>query len=108
MLVPQCDSRRLVSRRDLNHWPGLGVAFALLLLLVPEAMLHTDGFFYRYRAIFAAGRAMDKLHYVESIVPTNSDTVMPRPRAIFFNDSQNSFSRLTLVLREPMTRRSLR
>ena len=68
--VPPCDSCRLVSRRDLNHWPGVGAAFALLLLLVPEAMLHTDGFFYRYRAVFATGRAMDKLHYVEAIVPT--------------------------------------
>jgi len=60
----------LVSRRDLYHWPGLGAAFALFLLLVPEAMLHTDGFFYRYRAVFAAGRAMDKLRYVEATVPT--------------------------------------
>jgi len=33
-------------------------------------MLHTDGFFYRYRAVFAAGRAMDKLRYVEATVPT--------------------------------------
>jgi hypothetical protein len=60
----------LVSRRDLTRWPGLGAAFALLLLLVPEALLHTDGFFYRYRAVFATGRAMDKLRHIEAIVPT--------------------------------------
>ncbi len=70
MPVPLCDSYRLVSRRDLAHWPGLGAAFALLLLLVPEAVLHTDEFFYRYRAVFAAGRAMDKLNYVEANAPT--------------------------------------
>ena len=70
MPVPLCDSDRLVSRRDLAHWPGLGAAFALLLLLVPEAVLHTDEFFFRYRAVFAAGRAMDKLSYVEANAPT--------------------------------------
>jgi hypothetical protein len=44
----------LVSRRDLTVGPDWERQFALLLLLVPEAMLHTDGFFYRYRAVFAA------------------------------------------------------
>jgi hypothetical protein len=50
--------------------PGLGAAFALLLLLGAEAMLHTDAFLLRYRAVFAAGRAMDKLRHVESNAPT--------------------------------------
>src|SRR5258705_10973381 len=60
----------MVSRRDLTHWPGLGAAFALLLWLAAEAALHTDEFSYRYRAVFAAGRAMDKLNYVEANTPT--------------------------------------
>ncbi len=63
-------SSSMVSRRDLTHWPGLGAAFALLLLLAAEATLHTDEFSYRYRAVFAAGRAMDKLNYVEANTPT--------------------------------------
>ena len=41
-----------------------------MLLLVPEAMLHTDEFFYRFRAVFAVGRAMDKLKFVEANAPT--------------------------------------
>jgi len=55
--------------RDLTKCPGLGVAFALLLLLAAEAALHTDAFLLRYRAVFAAGRAMDKLRHVESDAP---------------------------------------
>jgi hypothetical protein len=42
----------------------------LLLLAVVEAVLHTDGFLYRYRAVFAVGRAMDKVRHVESHPPT--------------------------------------
>ena len=56
--------------RPLTDCPGLGVAFALLLLLGAEAVLHTDAFYYRYRAVFAAGRAMDKLRFVESNAPS--------------------------------------
>lgn len=41
-----------------------------MILLAAEAVLHTDAFCYRYRAVFAAGRAMDKLRYVESNPPT--------------------------------------
>lgn len=48
---------------------GRGFLFALLLLLLPETLLHTDTFLYRYRSVFAAGRAMDKLRYVEAHVP---------------------------------------
>lgn len=57
-------------RVGLTRCPGLGVAFAVLLLLAAEAVLHTDAFVLRYRAAFAPGRAMDKLRYVESNAPT--------------------------------------
>ena len=54
----------------LRDRPGLGIAFALLLLTAVEAILHTDAFLLRYRAVFAAGRAMDKVRYLESNPPT--------------------------------------
>jgi hypothetical protein len=60
---------RVAQRHPRAEYPGLGIAFALLLLLLIEATLHTDAFALRYRAVFAAGRAMDKLTYVESTVP---------------------------------------
>jgi len=60
----------MTTRRSLTRLPGLGLAFALVILLAAEAVLHTDAFFYRYRAVFAAGRAMDKLTYIEANVPT--------------------------------------
>jgi hypothetical protein len=66
---PSAHSFRVAQRHRLGRRPGLGVAFALLLLLAVEAVLHTDAFGLRYRAVFAAGRAMDKLLYVESTVP---------------------------------------
>jgi len=49
--------------------PGAGFGFGLALLFAVEACLHTDEFLYRYRSVFAVGRAMDKLRYVESRVP---------------------------------------
>ena len=49
--------------------PGAGLVFAAALLALVEAYLHTDAFLYRYRSVFAVGRAMDKLRYVESHVP---------------------------------------
>lgn len=49
--------------------PGAGALFALVLLALVEAALHTDAFLQRYRSVFAVGRAMDKLHYVESHAP---------------------------------------
>lgn len=52
------------------HLFGWGSAIGLLLLVLVETWLHTDAFLYRYRSVFAAGRAMDKLHYVESRMPT--------------------------------------
>ncbi len=48
---------------------GWGSGVALLLLALVEAWLHSDDFLYRYRSVFATGRAMDKLHYVESHTP---------------------------------------
>lgn len=41
----------------------------LLLMALVETWLHTDDFLYRYRSVFATGRAFGKLHYVESHPP---------------------------------------
>ena len=49
--------------------PGLGILVALLLLLVVEASFHRDEFLYHFRSVFAAGRAMDKVLYVEAHPP---------------------------------------
>lgn len=51
--------------------PGLGGAFwlALLLLGLTELSLHNETVIHRYRAVFAIGRAYDKLHHVESAPP---------------------------------------
>ncbi len=48
---------------------GAGTLFAFLLLLMVELWLHTDSFLFRYRSVFAAGRAMDKILYIEKNVP---------------------------------------
>ena len=48
---------------------GWGSVVGLLLLALVETWLHTDNFLYRYRSVFATGRAMGKLHYVESHSP---------------------------------------
>lgn len=50
--------------------PGAGFVFGLALVFAVEAYLHTDDFLYRYRSVFAVGRAMNKLRYVELHVPT--------------------------------------
>ena len=50
--------------------PFVGTLVALLLLAGVEYVLHTDAFLYRYRAVFAAGRAMDKLLALEAAPPT--------------------------------------
>lgn len=39
------------------------------LLLAVEVWLHTDAFLYRYRSVFAAGRALDKTGYAERHCP---------------------------------------
>lgn len=49
--------------------PGAGALVALALLLAAEASLHSDTFLYRFRSVFAAGRALDKVIYVERHTP---------------------------------------
>lgn len=51
--------------------PGLGAAFwvAAALILLVEAVMHSDRVIHQYRSVFAAGRAMDKVLYVEKAVP---------------------------------------
>jgi hypothetical protein len=49
--------------------PGRGLLVAVLLLALVELGLHTDAFLYRFRSVFAAGRAFDKLQYVETHTP---------------------------------------
>lgn len=48
---------------------GKGIICALLLLSIAEALLHSDGFLYKYRSVFATGRAMDKILFVEKTTP---------------------------------------
>lgn len=52
--------------------PGLGRAFwlAALLLACAEALLHSEAWMQRYRAVFAVGRALDKVQYVEHTRPS--------------------------------------
>lgn len=49
--------------------PGAGLLVGLLLLSAVEFWLHTDGFLLKFRSVFAAGRAMDKVAYVEKHRP---------------------------------------
>lgn len=51
--------------------PGLGKSFwlAAFILLCVELALHSESVMHRYRSVFAVGRAMDKLHYVERDPP---------------------------------------
>lgn len=49
--------------------PGRGLLVAAVLLVAVEAWLHTDHFLYRFRSVFAAGRAMDKVLHVEASRP---------------------------------------
>ena len=51
--------------------PGLGGAFwfATLFVLCVELALHSEAIIHRYRSVFAVGRAMDKLHFVEKHPP---------------------------------------
>jgi hypothetical protein len=55
----------------LNTLPGLGRSFwfALFIILGVEWALHSDAVMTRYRSVFAVGRAMDKLSYVEAQPP---------------------------------------
>jgi hypothetical protein len=83
--------------------PGLGRSFwfAALLLLAAELALHSESILHRYRAVFAVGRAIDKLHYLEQhdpgililgnsrvdngIDPRTLSHVLARPAAYGFN-----------------------
>lgn len=51
--------------------PGMGRApwFALLLVGVVELAMHSEGVIHKYRAVFALGRAYDKIHHVERDPP---------------------------------------
>jgi len=51
--------------------PGLGKSFwvAALIILCVELALHSESIMHRYRSVFAVGRAIDKLHYVERHPP---------------------------------------
>ncbi len=60
------------KHRESTVWvrrPGCGLFIAAMLLLAVELWLHTDNFLYRYRSVFAAGRALDKTLYVERNCP---------------------------------------
>jgi hypothetical protein len=48
---------------------GKGLIVAALLLLAVEFLLHTDEALYRIRSVFAAGRAIDKVLFVERNAP---------------------------------------
>ncbi len=62
--------RGVMQRSSWLYAPGAGFVFALVLLGTVETYLHSDAFLYRYRSVFAVGRAMDKLRYVELHVPS--------------------------------------
>jgi hypothetical protein len=51
--------------------PGLGKSFwvAALIILCVELALHSESIIHHYRSVFAVGRAIDKLHYVEQHPP---------------------------------------
>lgn len=51
--------------------PGLGKSFwvAALIILCVELALHSESIMHRYRSVFAVGRAIDKLYYVEKHPP---------------------------------------
>ena len=62
-------SERL-KRRRVSGFIGAGTLVALLLLLGVESLFHTDAFMNKYRSVFASGRAMEKLMYAESRIPS--------------------------------------
>lgn len=53
-----------------HKYRGFGALIALMLLAVVELSFHTDSFLYRLRSVFAAGRTLDKVLYVESKSPS--------------------------------------
>lgn len=83
--------------------PGLGRSFlvAAFIIFCVEIALHSEHVMSRYRAVFAVGRALDKLHYVEDhpprvlfigdsrtdngIDPRTVDAILDRPASYSFN-----------------------
>lgn len=49
--------------------PGAGILVAVFLLAGVEWILHSESFFHRLRSVFAVGRALDKVLYVERNPP---------------------------------------
>ncbi|HMM74265.1 MAG TPA: hypothetical protein PJ986_01060 [Gammaproteobacteria bacterium] len=66
MDIRTANERSLSPRGRPWRRPFAGTLVALLLLAGVESALHTDFFLYRYRSVFAAGRAMDKLLALEA------------------------------------------
>ena len=62
----QANESQAVPGSRTRRVPFLGTLIAALLLVGVEAILHADAFLYRYRSVFAAGRAMDKLLALEA------------------------------------------
>lgn len=58
-------------RPRLRFPPGVDGAFwlAVVLVLLVELSLHSEAVIHQYRAVFALGRAYDKLHHVEQTPP---------------------------------------
>ncbi len=52
-----------------RHSHGKGLVVGLLLLMGVELYLHNDDFLHRYRSVFAAGRAADKIDFVAEAQP---------------------------------------
>ncbi len=62
-------SERLNSR-GISGFVGAGTLVALVLLLGVESLFHSDAFLNKYRSVFASGRAMEKLMYAETRIPS--------------------------------------
>ncbi|MBI2798817.1 MAG: hypothetical protein HYX63_00795 [Gammaproteobacteria bacterium] len=62
-------SREWRGRKIVGRAPFCGLLIAVAILCLVEGSLHSDAFLMRYRAVFAAGRAMDKVLNVERAPP---------------------------------------
>lgn len=58
-----------ITPSPVHSRPFAGIAVACLLLGMVEAWLHTDDFLHRFRSVFAAGRAVDKILAVAAQPP---------------------------------------
>ncbi len=80
--------------------PGAGIVTAILILGLVEGALHSESLFHRLRSVFAAGRAFDKVFYVERNPPRilligNSrmdNGVDPRTLAEVMGDGTTAFN----------------